>query len=406
MLLTEDKIYTLLRHPDEFVSEHAFRWFCNSLSTRIDILPVLLEVSPQTSWTYRTPHTLYSGLAVDGQTLPHLLTLLQNCQEDGLKLHLSHGIANAPADALRDVAERLDTTPNLSAQAKARCKRKLSLQSMSTRELWSETLRYCCDEPDESIAPLAIRDMASLLGAKSDLPRDDVLEAFRDSYWKDSWVELATTYLVGFARIEQAREGLLATIRNPFEECLNPAAEESLARLGLPQRAESFRKFWRSGPDDYRLSLVHIFCSLPTAKSEQMVLQALELERDPTVRTVLCIALCDLYSDQAIDRCLHEIQNGYDEQMDRLEDCVLVLADSLGAELPQAEAWRNDRLKREKSYQATFQRVDSRRIMEDRPPTIPELSMAEQAPVTAKVDRNASCPCGSGKKYKKCCGRG
>ncbi len=35
-----------------------------------------------------------------------------------------------------------------------------------------------------------------------------------------------------------------------------------------------------------------------------------------------------------------------------------------------------------------------------RPTHIPESSMAEQK----KVGRNAPCPCGSGKKYKKCCG--
>ncbi len=29
----------------------------------------------------------------------------------------------------------------------------------------------------------------------------------------------------------------------------------------------------------------------------------------------------------------------------------------------------------------------------------------EKAAVVAKVGRNDPCPCGSGKKYKKCCGR-
>jgi uncharacterized protein YecA (UPF0149 family) len=29
----------------------------------------------------------------------------------------------------------------------------------------------------------------------------------------------------------------------------------------------------------------------------------------------------------------------------------------------------------------------------------------EKAPVGARIGRNDPCPCGSGKKYKKCCGR-
>lgn len=41
------------------------------------------------------------------------------------------------------------------------------------------------------------------------------------------------------------------------------------------------------------------------------------------------------------------------------------------------------------------------------PPAAPSLSTAASAapPATATVSRNAPCPCGSGRKFKRCCGR-
>ena len=34
-----------------------------------------------------------------------------------------------------------------------------------------------------------------------------------------------------------------------------------------------------------------------------------------------------------------------------------------------------------------------------------EITAAAASPAKAKVGRNDPCPCGSGKKFKKCCGR-
>ena len=45
----------------------------------------------------------------------------------------------------------------------------------------------------------------------------------------------------------------------------------------------------------------------------------------------------------------------------------------------------------------------------DKPEDISDLERLLNPPEplkSTKVDRNASCPCGSGKKYKKCCGTG
>jgi len=58
------------------------------------------------------------------------------------------------------------------------------------------------------------------------------------------------------------------------------------------------------------------------------------------------------------------------------------------------------------SYQANGERVDHRERSQFRKTTDGHwLYVRGAAPELAKVGRNDTCPCGSGKKYKKCCGR-
>jgi len=61
---------------------------------------------------------------------------------------------------------------------------------------------------------------------------------------------------------------------------------------------------------------------------------------------------------------------------------------------PNAQRF-HDREKRDKDYKKQLPGADD----EPLPPPV-EPIQAEKAP-----DRNDPCPCGSGKKYKKCCGK-
>ena len=58
------------------------------------------------------------------------------------------------------------------------------------------------------------------------------------------------------------------------------------------------------------------------------------------------------------------------------------------------------------SYQANGERVDHRERSQFRKTADGQwLYISGAAPELTKVGRNDPCPCGSGKKYKKCCGR-
>jgi preprotein translocase subunit SecA len=164
--------------------------------------------------------------------------------------------------------------------------------------------------------------------------------------------------------------------------------------------------------------------SIKHEESEEATFELLESESDPTLRTFLCIDLCNLFSERGIDVVKKEIESGYDTMLVSLEEELLPVAEVLGVELPDAAQWKQDRDAQEKrladmligdekwreNRQARIAsgidptpRIASERPPAIKPPPLPQPNIRRTEP---KVGRNDPCPCGSGKKYKKCCSRG
>lgn len=102
-----------------------------------------------------------------------------------------------------------------------------------------------------------------------------------------------------------------------------------------------------------------------------------------------------------------------------LEEVLLPVIQVLGIELPEGERWRQEREEREHRLAARRAELDSGawQGLDAAPPGVsrfgqdaePEFETDAGMPfrrTDAKVGRNESCPCGSGKKFKRCCGRG
>lgn len=62
-----------------------------------------------------------------------------------------------------------------------------------------------------------------------------------------------------------------------------------------------------------------------------------------------------------------------------------------------------DKLSSRFEHQQERKRLDRAVVSSDDPP-LPDAPV-EQAHAAKTVGRNDECPCGSGKKYKKCCGK-
>ncbi len=127
----------------------------------------------------------------------------------------------------------------------------------------------------------------------------------------------------------------------------------------------------------------------------------------------LVLCSCDLYPGELID----DIERAYDDGLvdsfiaspediqDMLQETSDVRLEKLGTDpyhqliddtIEELESWAcfHDV---DRSFHREWQAISS--ITDE------EVGIAEPVRVGHKIGRNDPCPCGSGKKYKKCCGR-
>jgi hypothetical protein len=103
---------------------------------------------------------------------------------------------------------------------------------------------------------------------------------------------------------------------------------------------------------------------------------------------------------------LREIDRGYDRTVTRLEFDVLPVADVLGISLPLERLWRDERNREEKRLERSMARWNEALVpVQQLERGFVPAPVSAPAAKTNRVGRNDPCPCGSGKTYKKCCGR-
>ena len=149
-------------------------------------------------------------------------------------------------------------------------------------------------------------------------------------------------------------------------------------------------------------------------RAEQALLNLLARVHDMQIRQHLCRALLVSGSQEGIPWARRLIETGpLDPAMLDLRQELLAAAEMMGADFPERDAWQEDAKGDEETRRQFYTRevpvVDNytdlmqrRRQAETRGSFLPaptSLMFRE------RVGRNDPCPCGSGKKYKKCCMR-
>ncbi|MBY0099582.1 YecA family protein [Mesobacillus maritimus] len=106
---------------------------------------------------------------------------------------------------------------------------------------------------------------------------------------------------------------------------------------------------------------------------------------------LLIEALCHQFSEQALPEIREHMEKEYFSGLVDIEQAVYSYFAILGLEHPDLEEWRKVAMERELDFRSGSE----------------QGKMLQSVPVhnETKVGRNDPCPCGSGKKYKKCCGK-
>ncbi len=110
--------------------------------------------------------------------------------------------------------------------------------------------------------------------------------------------------------------------------------------------------------DTFKIFSSSVFGSIKHEESEEAILDLLRSEEDATFRTILCVELCDLFSERGIPVVTSEIESGYDTSFARLEDHLLPVLAALKIEHPEADRWKAERTKEERRLAARLAEME------------------------------------------------
>jgi hypothetical protein len=433
-VLTPDQIKPYLLHDDWHIRIAAVEYCSDSWSRDPDLIPLMLDACERFGEREDKLSLHHAGrFTLTEPSLDRVLDYLTKSEDEATIRSLNAVIAHAPAELLiaREVAIR--DNPNLDPEIIPRLDRRRDFSGWSGEKLWQELEQFARAAQDAvTTGDLDLdysEDLVNAL-ARHQVPDDETLcRLLRDLEPEEGWLEIFLVDLAGERRMTRAVPALVDKFRIDSDYLLERSLR-ALAKIGDPEASRLIRATYPTGDDDFKYFPPAVLAAIKHPESEDAILAWLETEEDILFRTLLCAGLCELFSERGIEVVRNQIEAEYDKTFTNLEDDLLPVIEVLGIDLPEADQWKKNRTKREQERARRMAEWDAldRRYEELKAKGIDPLARLKYAsestshreipalpepvpPVETfrrtgqKVGRNDPCPCGSGKKFKKCCGR-
>jgi preprotein translocase subunit SecA len=181
---------------------------------------------------------------------------------------------------------------------------------------------------------------------------------------------------------------LLANLLERDEDILLEEVRDALIRFQSDEVVKAVEPYLRKPESTiFATSVMENIKSDSAVRALRVAYQYAEVSED---QDMLIEALCKQFSSEALPEIsVHMKKDQFSRHYD-VEKTVYSYYSILGEQHPDFEKWRQTALKREFNDQ-----------------TVNKQEMVQKGTVHKenKVGRNDPCPCGSGKKHKKCCGK-
>lgn len=410
-MLRPEQVKPFISHPDILVSNAAVRYFSESFTYDTELLPLVLEKLRQVKkdetfylhYAYNFPHT--------AETVAEIYELLRSRTIDSnTKHHLAQILIRSEADFLEPMIADFSQFSN---QLGELTKERFRIARLSNEHLWesfeqflNESYGLDYDKPLHAYGRAVVHELAK----RNILNPDHVMEAL-DSYDPDDYDNFDTIYftqLAGEMRLEKAIP-LICGFLSSEDDLLLEYSVDALVRIGTASVIhELTQRYERETEGYFRLYASGVFGKIKLQASEDALLQLLPLDQDLTYATILADGLCELGSTKGIPVVLEMVENGYDNGYSDLRESLYVNCIMNDVDLPNLRLWKQEIAEEERERIKRMERLNrsaSDSFAGERLKRIASASTSSAPYVNPnKVGRNAPCPCGSGKKYKKCCG--
>lgn len=423
-MLPIDQIIPFVRHEDPLVADLALtclkwvRW--PQRLTGDFVLDAVRDGRPQLSrWLHEFPPSQ--------AVLDYAIDALVSKSAGHDEFWIQRVIAEAPDQLL--TPDRVDKVRRLKFQVSwlaTRVHAKLAALELSTEQLRDRFVELC-EEAERKMSAMSnqsdIRALADSLAYRGDV--DWVMEKLGQFLGADNWAETWLFVILKKASHRPAFDLALGRFTDTDPEENDALVSELtfiIPELCVPADLERVTSLWERCIPESRSYLIEGIGQLRFPEAEPFLLRITEASEDMFVRTLgamhLCEMLCPLEeSRQLIARMIDD--DDFDQSLVDLKELAVPLGTILGAPFPSQDQWCNDIERahtRASDRQAKFGWMFEDRPgsgegeLHSQPAARREVSSYPQQPievtklVSAKtVGRNDPCPCGSGRKYKKCC---
>jgi HEAT repeat protein len=413
-VLLPDRVVPFLQHESYDVRAHA----ADYLAKAHDPSPATAEHFWQSIDRFGTEKSvrLITRLAAMPQTEASLGRLLRALR-DGVEEEFRDGLLQACEDIdfplLQAHRNEILTSKEIAPDVRDHLRQRLALSDHSVDDLWERLQRHSDKVDNKYWGEFDVRVSERLVEALARHGEPAARLAMeRLAKPLDDWMRVFAVQLLGRLRHGPAAERLVELLSNEEADLLAEEVVNALSRIGTPAVVERLEAFYQGAAWGPRVSSVEPFARIKRPESERALLRLLEAETEPDLLTFLAAALCDLCTTEGIEAVRRLIiEDRYDPEPADLELMLLTVGTMVGYEPPEAAEWRLNpsREKRERSRAERFPSLHAVLKGFDGPdiPTVsmspPGASEEESRREAQRVGRNDPCPCGSGKKYKKCC---
>jgi SEC-C motif len=385
-------------HPEPIIRRFVLRYFDEMESTDSELMPLVLQAFRMSSDNDgRTLLALSNGFTQTRETMEAIVGLIMRRSRHW---DLCERLFISSSPSL--IAEFSSCITKLSPRARTIARKRMSFASMDTDLLFRQLVEHSergkglyIGEFDYYLGVYMARELAR----RPDAPVDAIQQWIDTEYPTDydGYEDIYGCVLAGFFQLEHTVPRLISYLHREGD-LLNEEAARALTRIASPKTADLIRQDFSSADWHFRLFAGGVLGTIKHPASEEAILELLPSEDDDSIRTVLAEGLCNLLSVKGIPIVKQVISDGYDEMMLDLVEPLYANCVINGLDLPELPEWKAHV---EEAEQARWERLNSMKNGRGW-----NGSNGSRTVVKAvKVGRNDPCPCGSGKKYKKCCGR-
>jgi hypothetical protein len=429
MRLTEDQVRQALKHPDRKVRAAALDYFAMSFSRNPAIMRDVIAAIERfgTRETFPSWFPL-ENLAQTEDTVAWAMKRLESPfstdPDREFSRYLQPLLLAADRQAVDPHREAVLALPGLSRSTAARLRRRFELASTPPDQLWRRLEEIAAagqgKRRRKDIESSEAKAIVAVLGRDAS-NADRMTQWLRQEFDRDAetpmaWLEVFATRMAGEMRFEPA-VSLLVEKLDVGEEVLSEEANVALMKIGTDAVIQAVRDRYPNAEYHFRDYAVRLFGGIHTDLAVTAGLEILSLEEDDEARVWLATDLAHQFSTEAVEIGREVLREAPGYCRYELQTALVAACKLMGYEVPELKEWEEEIALSEQIFPDDDHfELDTRSplfddtasdALDDLPSVrLGDLDAVEDVqPLTraAPVGRNDPCPCGSGKKYKKCC---